>query len=105
MTGLKRISTPYSYSLAVAAGDFVFLGLHRGFGDDFTTQFHDAISRLKKTMAEFDLSLAHFVKINVWLKTSKIFAYMKSFFGIILNKINIRQGWELPPILLMTIAW
>ena len=26
----KRVSTPYSYSSAVAAGDYIFLGLHRG---------------------------------------------------------------------------
>jgi 2-iminobutanoate/2-iminopropanoate deaminase len=68
MTELKRIPTPWSYSLAVAAGDFVFLGMHRGFGDDFTTQFHDIFKHLKKTLAEFDLTLAHLVKVNVWLK-------------------------------------
>ena len=68
MTELKRICTPFSYSLAVEAGDFVFLALHRGFGDDFTAQFNDVIERLKKTLAEFDLTLAHLVKVNVWLK-------------------------------------
>jgi 2-iminobutanoate/2-iminopropanoate deaminase len=68
MTELKRIATPFSYSLAVEAGDYVFLAMHRGFGDDFTTQFHDALKRLQKTLAEFDLTLAHLVKINVWLK-------------------------------------
>jgi hypothetical protein len=35
MTDLKRVTTPYSYSEAVAAGDLIFLGLQRGFGDDF----------------------------------------------------------------------
>jgi 2-iminobutanoate/2-iminopropanoate deaminase len=68
MTGVEHIPTPWSYSLAVAAGEYVFLALHRGFGDDFTTQFHDALSRLKKTLAEFDLTLANLVKVNVWLK-------------------------------------
>ena len=68
MAAIKRISTPYSYSAAVAAGDYVFLGLHRSFGDDFTTQFDDTFSNLKKTLAEFDLKLAHLVKVNVWLK-------------------------------------
>jgi len=68
MTEVKRIPTPFSYSSAVAAGDFVFLGLHRGFGDDFTTQLDDTFSNLKKTLAEFDLTLAHLVKVNVWLK-------------------------------------
>ena len=68
MTEIERISTPYSYSSAVAAGDFVFLGLHRGFGDDFTTQFDDTLSYLKKTLAEFGLRLENLVKVNVWLK-------------------------------------
>ncbi len=68
MTGLKRVPTPFSYSLAVEAGDYVFLAMHRGWGDDFVTQFDDTISRLKKTLAEFDMTLAHLVKINVWLK-------------------------------------
>jgi 2-iminobutanoate/2-iminopropanoate deaminase len=68
MTELEYIPTPWSYSLAVAAGDYVFLAMHRGSGDDFTTQFHDSLSRLKKTLAEFDLTLANLVKINVWLK-------------------------------------
>ena len=68
MTELKRIPTPWSYSMAVEAGDFVFLAMHRGFGDDFTTQFHDVFSHLKNTLAEFDLTLADLVKVNVWLK-------------------------------------
>jgi len=68
MSELKRIPTPYSYSSAVAAGNFVFLGFHRGFGDDFTTQFNDTFKNIKKTLAEFDLTLANLVKVNVWLK-------------------------------------
>jgi 2-iminobutanoate/2-iminopropanoate deaminase len=68
MTGLKRIPTPFSYSLAVEVGDFVFLAMHRGWGDDFVTQFDDTISRLKNTLAEFNLTLEDLVKINVWLK-------------------------------------
>ncbi|OGO32684.1 MAG: enamine deaminase RidA [Chloroflexi bacterium RBG_16_56_11] len=68
MSEIKRIPTPYSYSSAVAAGDFVFLGLHRGFGDSFTDQFHDTFKHLKKTLAGFDLTLADLVKVNVWLK-------------------------------------
>jgi len=68
MTEVKRIPTPFSYSSAVAAGDFVFLGLHRGFGDDFTAQLNDTFSNLKRTLAEFDLTLANLVKVNVWLK-------------------------------------
>jgi len=68
MGEVKYLPTPWSYSSAVAAGDFVFLGLHRGFGNDFTAQFHDTLSNLKKTLAEFDLTLADLVKVNVWLK-------------------------------------
>jgi 2-iminobutanoate/2-iminopropanoate deaminase len=60
MAEVKRITTPFSYSSAVAAGDFVFLGLHRGFGN--------TMSRLKTTLAEFDMKLEHLVKVNVWLK-------------------------------------
>ena len=54
--------------MAVEAGDFVFLAMHRGFGNDFTTQFHDVLSHMKNTLAEFDLTLADLVKVNVWLK-------------------------------------
>jgi len=68
MTGLKRIPTPYSYASAVVAGDFVFLGLHRGFGDDFVAQFEDAMRNLKNTLAQLDLPLESIVKIQVWLK-------------------------------------
>jgi 2-iminobutanoate/2-iminopropanoate deaminase len=49
MTTIERITTPYSYSLAVAAGVFVFLGLHRGSGDDFTTQFDNTFKYMEKT--------------------------------------------------------
>jgi len=68
MTELKRTTTPYSYSSAVVAGDFVFLGLHRGSGKDFNAQLENTFSRLKKTLAEYDLTLEHLVKVNVWLK-------------------------------------
>ncbi len=68
MTELKRITTPWSYSLAVEAGDFVFLAMHRGSGNNFTTQFHDTLAHMKKTLAEFDMTLADLAKINVWLK-------------------------------------
>jgi 2-iminobutanoate/2-iminopropanoate deaminase len=68
MNEVKYIPTPYSYSQAVAAGDYVFLGLHRGLGKDFTEQFHDTFKHLKATLAEFGLELADIVKVNVWLK-------------------------------------
>ena len=68
MTEIKRIATPYSYSSAVAAGDYVFLGLHRGFGADFATQFDDTFKNLQGTLAAFGLTLAQLVKVNVWLR-------------------------------------
>ena len=68
MAEIKRIATPYSYSLAVAVGDFIFLGIHRGGGDDFATQFDNTFQHLASTLAQFGLTLAHLVKVNVWLK-------------------------------------
>jgi 2-iminobutanoate/2-iminopropanoate deaminase len=68
MSRITRIPSPYSYSSAVAAGDFVFLGLHRGFGDDFSAQFEGVFEALKKTLAEVGLTLESLVKVNVWLK-------------------------------------
>jgi 2-iminobutanoate/2-iminopropanoate deaminase len=82
MTKVERVTTPFSYSSAVAAGDYVFLGLHRGNGDDFTTQFDDTFKYVKKTLAEFGLTLAHLVKVNVWLKNIKDLPEMeKRFFN------------------------
>lgn len=66
--GIQRLPTPYSYSAAVKAGDYVFLGLHRGFGETFTEQFDSAFASLKETLAKFNLALDHIVKVTVWLK-------------------------------------
>jgi 2-iminobutanoate/2-iminopropanoate deaminase len=68
MPGVNRIPTPYSYSSAVAAGDFVFLGLHRGFGEGFSEQLDDVMEQFKKTLAAFGLTPRDLVKVNVWLK-------------------------------------
>jgi 2-iminobutanoate/2-iminopropanoate deaminase len=68
MSSIKRIPTPYSYSSAVVAGDHVFLGLHRGFGDSFSEQFESTFDHLKGTLAELGLTLENLVKVNVWLK-------------------------------------
>jgi len=94
MSELKRIPTPFSYSAAVEAGDFVFLGIHRGFGDDFTTQFHDAFGYLKKTLAEFNLTLAHLVKINVWLKNIEDIRVYEKLFNDYFekDKFPVRMG-------------
>lgn len=68
MAAVKRIPTPFSYSAAVAAGEFVFVGLHRGSGEDFAAQFDDTLEAVTRTLAEFGLTLADLVKVNVWLK-------------------------------------
>ena len=76
----QYISTPYSYSAAVAAGDFVFLGLHRGFGESFSEQLHGAFAYLKDTLAKLDLGLDSIVKVNVWLKEVKDLPEMEKLF-------------------------
>jgi 2-iminobutanoate/2-iminopropanoate deaminase len=86
MNDLKRVTTPYSYSSAVAAGDFVFIGLHRGFGDDFPTQFNDTFSYLKKTLGEFNLTLKDLVKVNVWLRDIKDLREMEKRFNDFFEK-------------------
>jgi 2-iminobutanoate/2-iminopropanoate deaminase len=68
MTPITRTPTPFSYSSAVAAGEFVFLGLHRGFGDDFTAQLDGALEGAAATLAEHGLPLTSLVKVNVWLR-------------------------------------
>ncbi|UCB43960.1 MAG: hypothetical protein JSV77_04790 [Dehalococcoidales bacterium] len=88
MTQLKRITTPFSHSLAVEAGDFIFLGIHRGFDDDFATQLDGAFSYLKKTLAEFDLTLTHLVRVNVRLKNIKDLPEMEKGFNKYFEKGN-----------------
>ena len=68
MSTIKRISTPYSYSSAVVAGEYVFLGLHRGFGASFAEQHESVFESLQKTLADLGLTLANLAKVNVWLK-------------------------------------
>jgi 2-iminobutanoate/2-iminopropanoate deaminase len=80
MSELKRIKTPYSYSLAVVAGDYVFLGLHRGSGDHFSDQFENTMVYLKSTLAELGLTLDSMVKVNVWLKNIKDLPQMEKLF-------------------------
>jgi 2-iminobutanoate/2-iminopropanoate deaminase len=78
---VKRIPTPWSYSAAVAAGNYVFLGLHRGIGDNFATQLDNTFKYMEKTLAEFDLTLADLVKVNVWLKHVKDLREMEKRFN------------------------
>ncbi|BBH24099.1 hypothetical protein Back11_54440 [Paenibacillus baekrokdamisoli] len=65
---VRRVKTPFSYSAAVAAGDYVFIGLHRGFGESFTQQIHDTFTNLTKTLQQCDTLLDQVVKMNVYLK-------------------------------------
>jgi 2-iminobutanoate/2-iminopropanoate deaminase len=78
---IKRIPTPFSYASAVVAGEYVFLGLHRGFGATFTEQHEDVFKHLEKTLAELGLTLAHLVKVNVWLKDIKNLPEMERLFN------------------------
>jgi 2-iminobutanoate/2-iminopropanoate deaminase len=80
MSMIKRISTPFSYASAVVAGDYVFLGLHRGFGETFTDQHENLFEHLEKTLASLGLTLAHLVKVNVWLKNVKDLPEMERLF-------------------------
>jgi len=68
MSTITRISTPYSYATAVVAGDYAFIGLHRGFGESFAEQFECAFAGLQKTFADIGVPLENMVKVNVWLK-------------------------------------
>lgn len=77
---ITRISTPYSYSSAVVAGDYVYLGLHRGFGENFTEQIHNTLLNLKRTLSECGMSLESLVKVNVYLKNIKDLPEMEKIF-------------------------
>ena len=68
MTEVVRTATPYSYSSAVSAGDLVFVGLHRGFGEDFTSQLDGALEGIAATLELHGVPLGSLVKVNVWLK-------------------------------------
>jgi 2-iminobutanoate/2-iminopropanoate deaminase len=68
MSSSHRIPTPYSYSAAVLAGDTVYLGLHRGFGETFAAQLRGALEGVRGTLGLLDLGLADLVKVTVWLK-------------------------------------
>ncbi|WP_229753454.1 RidA family protein [Paenibacillus segetis] len=77
---MNRITTPFSYSSAVIAGDYVFLGLHRGFGETFTQQMHDTFGHLQKTLLQCNASLDQVVKVNVYLKDIKDLPEMEKVF-------------------------
>lgn len=77
---ITRIPTPFSYSTAVAVGDYVFLGLHRGFGDSFSEQIHDTFSNLQQTLLQVEVPLENIVKVNVYLKNIKDLPEMEKIF-------------------------
>ncbi|MCV2393012.1 RidA family protein [Actinotalea sp. M2MS4P-6] len=68
MTSIVRTTTPYSYSAAVRAADYVFLGLHRGFGDTFDEQLDGALGGVRETLAGHDVPLEALVSVHVWLR-------------------------------------
>ncbi|MNW35894.1 Enamine/imine deaminase [compost metagenome] len=78
---LERIPTKFSYSQAVVAGDYIFLGLHRGFGETFTEQIHSTFSGLKETLQKCDVSLERVVKVHVYLKNIKDLPEMEKVFS------------------------
>lgn len=77
---LCRIPTPFSYSSAVVAGEYIFLGLHRGFGETFTQQIHSTFEHLQKTLLQCNASLEAVVKVNVYLKNIKHLPEMEKVF-------------------------
>ncbi|MBI9043482.1 MAG: RidA family protein [Anaerolineaceae bacterium] len=80
MSEIKRISTQWTYSSAVLAGDYVFLGLHRGAGDTFSEQLKSTFENLQDTLAELDVPLENLVKVQVWLKDVKDLPEMEILF-------------------------
>lgn len=77
---ITRIPTPHSYSEAVAAGDYAFLGLHRGQGETFEQQLRDTFSRLSQTAGKFNLQLSDLVKVHLWLKNISDLPQMEKIF-------------------------
>jgi 2-iminobutanoate/2-iminopropanoate deaminase len=80
MARIKRIPTPFSYSAAVVAGNTVYLGLHRGFAEDFTGQCERALEGIRDTLSQLDLGLENLVKVNVWLKNISDLPAMEKLF-------------------------
>lgn len=80
MSPIKRIPTPYSYSSAVVAGNLVFLGLHRGFGDSFSGQLDSTLAGIKATLGSLGLTIDQLVKVNVWLKNIDDLPVMETLF-------------------------
>ncbi len=68
MPDVQRVSTPFSYSSAVVAGDTAYLSLHRGFGETFADQLRGAFDALAGTLGQVGMTAASLVKVTVWLR-------------------------------------
>ena len=75
------ITTPHSYSVAVRAGDFIFLGLHRGGGEDSATQLAGTMAGLEKTLGALGRPLASLVQVRVHLRHITDLAVMEKLFA------------------------
>jgi len=81
MNNPSYIPTPHSYSSAVTAGPYTFLGLHRGQGLDFESQIKDTFKHLKQTLVQCGLELNNLVKVHVWLKNINDLPAMEKIFN------------------------
>ena len=81
MPDVQRVETAFSYSAAVVAGDTVYLGLHRGFGDTFADQLRDIFDAMAATLGGLGLTTASLVKVTVWLKTISDLPQMETLFN------------------------
>jgi 2-iminobutanoate/2-iminopropanoate deaminase len=86
MPEIKRIPTPFSYSAAVVAGDHIFLGLHRGFGNHFSDQFKSTMEGISQTLSQLNLTIESLVKVNVWLKNIQNLPEMEKGFHLFFEK-------------------
>ena len=81
MADVQRVPTPFSYSAAVVAGDTVYLGLHRGFGETLADQLRSTFDGLAATLGGLGLTTASLVKVSVWLKDINDLPQMETSFN------------------------
>ncbi|MGD9741120.1 MAG: RidA family protein [Dongiaceae bacterium] len=72
--------SPYAYSKAVRAGDFVFLSGQLALGPDgilihggIEAETRQVLQNIKRTLGEVDCTLADVVKVTVWLQDTRDF--------------------------------
>ncbi|MBU1175006.1 MAG: RidA family protein [Alphaproteobacteria bacterium] len=80
------ITTAHSYSSAVRAGDFIFLGLHRAGGTDFASQLIGTMAGLEKTLGRLGRPLASLVQVRVHLRHIGDLAVMEKLFAPYFDK-------------------